>query len=114
MIPLEQQIELYLLDAGDWISVEQLCSHFQIRDRQLRADGDRDGLLDKFAVSDPARGVCHIRHLDTPNFLRCAHKLTRHSVRQLRKVKAWRKARHEQKIGLNPQQELFTGQLVLL
>jgi hypothetical protein len=108
------EIELWLLDQGGWVPGEVLRARFELRERELRADGKRDGLLDKFAVSNSQLGFCHVRHLKSDDFLRVTRSLLRHGVRELRKVSAWRKARHAQRIGRRQDlRELATGQGLL-
>jgi hypothetical protein len=109
-----RQIELWLLDQGGWVPGEVLRARFGLRERELRADGDRDGLLDRFAVSNSQRGYCHVRHLKKEDFLRVTRSLLRHGVRELRKVSSWRKARHAQRVGLRQDlREVATGQGLL-
>lgn len=114
---LARQIELHLLDRGDWVSVQDLCTRFAIRSRLLRADGDRDGLLDDFAVSSTRgneHGFIHINHLGAADYIRAKRRLRKHGIRELRKVRRWEQARARARIGLNPPAERHTGQLLLI
>ena len=81
----------------------------------LRADGDRDGLLDNFAVSSTRgneHGFIHINHLSRPDYIRAKRRLRKHGIRELRKVRRWEQARSRARIGLDPCAERHTGQLV--
>lgn len=114
---LARQIELYLLDKGTWVSVAELCRRFEIRDRQLRADGDRDGLLDDFAVSSTRgreHGYMHVHCIEREDYLRAKRRLRKHSIRQLRKTKKWEQARARQRKGLPPHPVTLEGQILLL
>lgn len=116
MNPLARQIELHLLAAGDWIPTADLCARFCIRERALRQDGRRPGLLDQFAVSSTRNGesgFIHHRHLPTRDWLRIKHRLRRHAISELRKLRAWRIGRHNCLEGLRPHlAERHTGQLL--
>jgi hypothetical protein len=115
---LASQIELHLLAAGDWISTTDLCQRFGIRERSLRQDGRRPGLLDGFAVSSTRggqSGFCHHRHLPTKEWLPIKHRLRRHAISELRKLRAWTNARTRCLTGQRPTlQERHTGQLLLI
>ena len=114
---LARQIELHLLERGDWVSVQDLCSRFAIKPRMLRADGDRDGLLDDIAVSSTRggeHGFIHINLLGAPDYIRAKRRLRKHGIRELRKVKRWEQARARARIGLKPTTERYTGQLLLI
>lgn len=114
---IARQIELHLLAAGDWISTADLCARFGIKERALRQDGRRPGLLDQFAVSSTRggeSGFIHHRHLPTPAWLPIKHRLRRHAISELRKLRAWTKARARCLTGLRPDlREVHTGQGLL-
>lgn len=113
---LARQIELYLLARGTWVPAEEICRHFGITARQLRASGDRDGLLDDFAISSTGKqhGFIHIAHCPVDVYLQAKRRLRKHSIRQLRKTKKWELARARCRRGLPPVQCDLTGQLVLI
>jgi hypothetical protein len=114
---LARQIELHLLDRAEWVSVQDLCTRFAIRPRMLRADGDRDGLLDNFAVSSTRgnqHGFIHINLLSSDDYIRAKRRLRKHGIRELRKVRRWEQARARARIGLKPTIERHTGQLLLI
>lgn len=114
---LPAQIELYLLNRGAWVSVDDLCTRFAIRPRMLRADGARDGLLDNFAVSSTRgneHGFIHINLLSALDYIRAKRRLRKHGIRELRKVRRWEQARARARIGINPTTERHTGQILLI
>lgn len=112
------QIELFLLARGTWVPTAEICARFNLRERALRQDGKRPGICDAFAVSSTRNGesgFIHHRHLPTRDWLRIKHRLRRHAVSELRKLRAWCLGRHNCLEGLRPQlAERHTGQLILL
>jgi hypothetical protein len=113
-----RQIELYLIAAGTWVPTVVICSLFGLKERALRQDGKRPGLLDEFAVSSTRNGesgYIHHRHLATPDWLPIKHRLRRHAIAELRKLKAWTHGRANCLTGKRPELiERHTGQLVFL
>ena len=118
MPDLAAQIEIYLLAQGGWTPVQDLCNRFAIRERALRQDGPRPGLLDHFAVSSTRAGesgYIHHRHLPTPEWLKIKHRLRRHALAELRKLRTWTTGRQNTLTGKKPiLQERHTGQLLLI
>jgi hypothetical protein len=116
MEQLAAQIEIYLLSVGTWVPTAELCERFGIKERLLRQDGRRAGLLDTFAVSSTRggeSGFIHHRHLETAAWLPIKHRLRRHAVSELRKLRAWTQARARCLTGKRPELiERHTGQLV--
>jgi len=111
---LAADIELWLLTRGDWVSAEEICQRFSIRPRMLRADGDRAGLLDQFAVSSTKEGgYKHIALISGDEFRRLDHRLRRHAIAELRRSKLWRRARRNCLTGRAPTVERHTGQGLL-
>jgi hypothetical protein len=110
---LADQIEIFLIDTGDWTPASVLCARFSLDQRTLRAHGDRPGLLDHCAVSSHL-GYKHISRLTTEEWLAVKHRLRRHAAGQFRKTKRWDQARHNSLTGLKPHQiERHTGQHLL-
>ncbi len=111
------QIELFLLAAGTWVPTAEICARFGIKQRLLRADKDRPGLLDEFAVSSTRNGesgFIHQNNLPTPQFLAIKHRITRHAIGEIRKVRTWTQARTRCLTGKRPELvEKHTGQLVM-
>jgi hypothetical protein len=117
MDQLAAQIEIFLLTKGTWVPTAEICERFSIKERMLRQDGRRAGLLDCFAVSSTRggeSGFIHHRHLETAAWLPIKHRLRRHAVAELRKLKAWTQARARCLTGKRPDlQEVHTGQGLL-
>lgn len=117
MDSLAQQIEDHLLAAGGWVSKRQICETFGIPERRTRADGDRPGLLDDFAVSSTCEGksgFIHHNFLPTAEYLPVKHRVRRHAIAELRKTRRWEHARKNRFVGTFPdQRELFTDQATL-
>lgn len=111
------QIELFLLARGTWVPTAEICARFDIQERALRAVGDKPGLLDGFAVSSTKQGehgFCHHRFVERADWLKTKHRLLRHAVGELRKVRAWDRARQNCLTGRRPELvEKHTGQLVM-
>lgn len=116
MDQLAAQIEVFLLTKGTWVPTAEICQRFGIKERLLRQDGRRAGLLDAFAVSSTRggeSGFIHHRHLETAAWLPIKHRLRRHAVAELRKLRAWTQARARCLTGKRPELiERHTGQLV--
>jgi hypothetical protein len=81
---LKEAIENHLLLAGGngWVKSCELCVLFKIKDRQLRAVGDRPGLASEFAISGD-KGFKHIDRASTAEYLRFKHRMRRHAIGQL-------------------------------
>lgn len=118
MTSLAAQIEIHLLAQGGWVPVQDICNRFALKERALRQDGHRPGLLDAFAVSSTRggeSGYIHHRHLPTTEWLKIKHRLRRHALAELRKLRAWTTGRHNCLTGKKPiLQERHTGQLLLI
>lgn len=112
------QIEIFLLTRATWVSTREICGHFDLPERALRADGERPGLLDGFAVSSTRggeSGYIHHRYLPPAEWLPIKHRLRRHAIAELRKVRAWDRGRQNTLAGKRPDlRELHTNQLLLL
>lgn len=117
MPDLAQQIELYLLDQGTWIPTRDICTRFDIPERLLRQDGRRPGLLDHCAVSSTCggqSGYIHHRFLPTDQWLKIKHRLRRHAIGEMRRVRRWDRSRHNILTGpRDGLSEAHTGQLLL-
>jgi len=90
------KIEMHLLAAGSWVPTREICSRFGIPKRRLRQDDKRPGLLDDFAVSSTREGqsgYIHHAHLPTAVWLPIKHRLRRHGIAELRRVRAWDRSR---------------------
>ena len=93
MNPIEKLIEQFLLDRKEWVKSEELCKAFEVSERQLRAVGTRPGLCSAFAISGD-KGFKHISHASTTEYLRFKHRLRRHAISELVRVKKLDEARH--------------------
>lgn len=117
MTELATQIEAYLLARGGWVPAIEICKRFSIPDRLLRQDGRRPGLLDNCAVSSTRggqSGFIHHRFLPTEQWLPIKHRLLRHGISEIRRVRRWDQARRN--ILSGPRTELteaHTGQTLL-
>jgi len=118
MDDLENQVEAFLLSVGGWVSKLQICDRFGIPERRTRADDDRPGLLDNFAVSSTREGqsgFIHNKFLPTKDYLPIKHRIKRHAIGELRKTRRWDAARSNCLTGKRPgMMERHTGQLVFL
>jgi hypothetical protein len=81
---LKEAIETHLLTAGGsgWVKSIALCALFEIKDRQLRAVGNRPGLASEFAISGD-KGFKHIDRATPREYLRFKHRMRRHAIGQL-------------------------------
>jgi hypothetical protein len=109
-------IERWLLDLASWVPASAICERYGIPERQLRADGRRPGLLDEFAVSSTRNGhngYIHHKYLPTEEWLPIKHRLRKHAVAELRRVKVWTRARARVLSPAPAPAEAHTGQLVM-
>ncbi len=117
MDSLAQEIEAHLKAAHGWVSKLQICQEFRVNERRLRADGDRPGLLDDFAVSSTREGQSGFIHNDflpTADYLPIKHRIKRHAIAELRKTRRWDSSRKNRFVGTFPDQiERFTKQATL-
>lgn len=117
MTDLALQIDTWLRTQSRWVPASEIAERFGLRERLLRADGDRDGLLDDFAVSSTAggaHGFKHVRLLTTSEWIKAKRKMRRHGLRELRKTIRWDRARYRERTFVPAPMELITGQLLLL
>lgn len=113
MDSLGQQIELWLLTQSDWVSAATICERFGVRERLLRADRDRQGLLSEFAICSD-RGFKHIRNASDPEYRQAHERILAHLKHEARRLRSWRLRRQRERVGLRPIQfEKFTGQALL-
>lgn len=96
ILPLEQRIEEYLLEAtGDgWIKGKLLCARFGITERQLRKVGDAPGLCSGFAISSD-KGFKHVTRASKGEFVRFKHRLRHHAIAELSRVRDLDRRRHQ-------------------
>jgi len=81
---LKADIESYLLSAPTpgWIKSRELCSRFDVSERQLRKAGDRDGLASEFAISSD-KGFKHIERATTREWLAFKHRMRNHAIAEM-------------------------------
>jgi len=95
MTPLAQEIEQYLMTSGRWVSTEEICAHFNLRDdRPLRQMSNEPGLCSEFAISSD-QGFKHVALASTGEWLRFKHRLRRHGIRELARASSLDKRRHQ-------------------
>ena len=94
MDDLKHQIEQHLIQRGTWVSTDEICKLFHVSERQLRQTADMPGLCSEFAISGD-HGFMHARSASTRDFLRFCHRIIKHAVRQLVRIKKLKKIRHE-------------------
>ena len=79
-------LETYLLTRRDWVSASELSVRFGIRTRQLRALGDHPGMASSFAICSD-KGLKHVACASTSEWLRFKHRLRRHGIGELIRVR---------------------------
>jgi len=90
---LGEQIESYLLTQRRWVTSTELCERFDINARQLRQVDDQPGLCSGFAISGD-KGFKHISIASTAEWLHFKHRLRKHGIRELVRVRNLGKRRH--------------------
>lgn len=115
MEDLKQQIEQLLLARRDWVSSEELVSFSGLpNDRALRQVGDKQGLCSGFAISSD-KGFKHVSLASTGEWLRFKHRLRKHGIQELCRVRDLDRARSRQVNTVKRHTfEKHTGQGVLL
>jgi hypothetical protein len=105
---------MYLLLKKDWVLVDDLCAHFQIDERILRADGKRRPLCRHFAISSSTRGLKHITNATTAERVRYKNSRRKTMVAAIRATREYNEALRISLTGKFPHQlERFSGQLTL-
>jgi len=95
MNDLAQQIEHLLLARRDWVASEEICSRFGLPDdRPFRQVGDHPGLCTAFAISSD-KGFKHVSCATSTEWLRFKHRLRRHGIQELVRVRDLDRRRHE-------------------
>lgn len=114
---LATQIEIFLLLAGDWVPVEDICARFGIPERQLRADSGRRPLCRHFAISSSRNGKNGLKHLSlctTAERLAYKHNRRKRLVAEARALAEYNTALKNCLTGKRPDQiERHTGQGLL-
>lgn len=91
---LTQRIEMYLLTVEAWVPADELCSIFKVAERQLRQVGEQPGLCSGFAISGD-KGFKHVSLASTDEWLRFKHRLRKHGIQELCRVRDLDKRRHD-------------------
>ena len=86
MNELADSIEAYLIAQRTWVKAAEICSRFEVTERQLRAVGDRPGLCSEYAISGD-KGFKHVQYATTAEYLRFKHRLRRHGIAELIRVR---------------------------
>lgn len=76
-------IELYLNVRPRWVPVSEICEHFGINERDLRATSRRRPMCARFAISSQTRGSSgfkHIAHTTVAERLSYKHRCMRNLV----------------------------------
>lgn len=110
-----EMIEAFLVEQGGWVASRTICERFGLNERELRAKGREAGLLDGFAVSSTRQGehgFCHHRYVSREEFIRAKHRLKRHALAEIRKVRLWEHGRQRCLATPAPAQDP-DGQLVM-
>jgi len=82
-----EQIERFLLEHDDWVKTAEIVEAFELKDdRPLRKVGNKPGLCSAFAISGD-RGLKHIACATTGEWLRFKHRLRRHAIAEIVRVR---------------------------
>lgn len=113
MNELSKRIERHLIDVSDWVSSSELCSIFQITERQLRATNTQHGLCSGFAISGNS-GFKHVTLASKTEWIRFKHRLRKHGIAELVRVRNLGRVRRDVlKDYRSHQYEKDTGQRVM-
>lgn len=94
---LKNSIELHLLTATGhgWVKSSELCDLFCITERQLRSVNNHPGLCSEFAISGD-KGFKHVTKAGPKEYIRFKHRMRRHAVSELIRVRALDRLRSSQ------------------
>lgn len=112
MNPAQTDIEIYLLAAKSWVSVEQLCRECHITERLLRADGRRRPIYSRFAISSSTHGLKHITYTTPAERIKYKHSRQKVLIQNARALRDFNQALSNCLTG-KPQLERHTGQQTL-
>jgi len=70
-----------------------ICYVWGVGKRKLRQEGRTPGLLTDCAISDPARGYCHIDNATRADWMRFWWRTMRHAVGEIRRLRKLAKRR---------------------
>jgi hypothetical protein len=87
-------IETYLRTIGTWVPAADICATFHVTERQLRQVGEEEGLCSGFAISGD-KGFKHVSLATTGEWLHFKHRLRKHGIQELCRVRDLDKRRHE-------------------
>jgi len=83
---LTESIETFLLSRHGWVSSREICERFGVSERQLRAVAGNAGLCSAFAISGD-KGFKHVSAASPSEWLRFKHRLRRHGIAELVRVR---------------------------
>jgi len=110
---LESAIEQHLLSRRTWVSSDEICKKFEVRDRALRQVHGQQGLCSTFAISGN-KGFKHVSLASTTEWLRFKHRLRKHGISELVRVSKLGKTRSiAQTVYRKTPYEKDTGQALL-
>jgi hypothetical protein len=109
---LALRVDLYLLNSGGWVSVDDICQHCSVPERLLRADGKRRPIFTRFAISSSSKGLKHLAHTTARERITYKHARKKVLVQYARALKEFDTAVHNCITG-RPRIERHTGQALL-
>jgi len=94
MNSMNQPIENWLLEQPGWVSAKRICEQFGVKERDLRQDGKREGLMSKFAICSN-RGFRHIARATAIEVHKFEWALRSHALRAMARIETLEKRRAE-------------------
>jgi hypothetical protein len=91
--PVSAEIERYLLARGDWVSADEICRTFGVRERRLRQMDDLPGLCTAFAISLSKSGFKHVALATEAEWVHAKNAARRDAVAKFRRVQVWSERR---------------------
>ena len=90
---VKKRIEAYLLADQGWVPCRKIKALFDVHERALRGIDGRPGLCSDFAVSSD-KGLKHVTLASRTEWLRFKHRLRRHGINELVRVRRLDRRRH--------------------
>lgn len=86
------RIEQHLLTVQGWVTAAELCQEFGIKERELRGEEGKPGLVGDFAVRGN-KGYRHVQHATDEEYDHCVRRLRSHGIAELQLARALRRRR---------------------
>ena len=90
-------MENWLRQSAGWVDTKTICDMFQVTERELRADGDKDGLLTQCAISRQSAGggYIHVANMSDDDWISFINRERNAALRRLVRLRDLKRKRRE-------------------